>query len=106
MKHMFSLTLYDHHDTLVIWHVIYITLGFTKKLLKSNGFKWRLLLEFLYENIILICVLLRTSIIIIPSVRSNALRAIRGARILSFLGKLLVSDGFAEAMPDVGKYDD
>ena len=43
---------------------------------------------------------------IILSVRSNALRAIRGARILSFLGKLLVSDGFAEAMPDVGKYDD
>jgi len=44
--------------------------------------------------------------IMIPSVRSNALRAIRGARILSFLGKLLVSDGFAEAMPDVSKYDD
>ena len=48
----------------------------------------------------------RIIIIIIPSVRSNALRAIRGARILSFLGKLLVSDGFAEEMPDVGKYDD
>ena len=24
----------------------------------------------------------------------------------TLLGKLLVSDGFAEAMPDVGKYDD
>ena len=39
----------------------YITLSFTKKLLKSNGFKQRLLTLFLYENIILICVLLRTS---------------------------------------------
>jgi hypothetical protein len=43
---------------------------------------------------------------IILSVRSNALLAIRGARILSFLGKLLVSDGLAEDMSDVGKCDD